>query len=140
MKNNSLSIHIESGDIFCDDFNPKENFYNFLLGQQDECIQFTPKITFCQYSIEKYTRNYLPSFSIDEIEKLDALSNKNAKYLLYKFNDWTESLGAEQILIRHSWKVNNIVGLQKKEEKDKQFLIVKVFYEVDKISQYAIET
>ena len=50
------------------------------------------------------------------------------------------SLGAEQILIRHSWKVNNNVGLQKKEKEDKQFLIEKVFYEVEKISQYAIET
>ena len=92
MKNNSLSIHIESGDIFCNDFNIKENFYNFLLGQQGECTQFTPKTIFCQYSFEKYTRNYLPSFSIDEVEKLDTLSNKNAKYLLYKFNGWTEWL------------------------------------------------
>ena len=32
-------------------------------------------------------KNYLPSFSVDEIEKLAMLSNKNAKYLLYKFND-----------------------------------------------------
>ena len=32
-------------------------------------------------------KNYLPSFSVDETEKLDMLSNKNAKYLLYKFND-----------------------------------------------------
>ena len=63
-----VKIHIESGDIFCNDFNTKENFYNFLLGQQDECIQFTPKIIFCQYSFEKHTRNCLPSFSIDEIE------------------------------------------------------------------------
>ena len=74
-------------------------------------------------------RNYHPSFSIDEIEKLDMLSNKNAKYLLYKFND---SLGAEKNLIRHSSEVNNIVGLQKIEEKDKQFLIEKFSYEVEK--------
>lgn len=36
MKNNSLSIHIESGDIFYNDFNTGENFYNFLLAQQDK--------------------------------------------------------------------------------------------------------
>ena len=41
--NNSLSIHIESGDIFYNDFNTKENFYNFLLVQQDESKQFIPK-------------------------------------------------------------------------------------------------
>ena len=77
-------------------------------------------------------RNYLLPFSIDEIEKLDMLSNKNAKYLLHKFNYWTEFLGAEKNLIRHSSKVNNIVGLQKIEEKDKQFLIEKFIYEVEK--------
>ena len=85
-------------------------------------------------------RKDLPSFSIDKIEKPDMLSNKNAKYLLYKFNDWTESLGAEKLLIRHSSKVNDIVGLQKIEEKDKQFLIEKIVYEVEKKGPYAIET
>lgn len=35
------------------------------------------------------------------------LSHKNAKYLLYKFNDWIESMGAEKILIRHTSKVKD---------------------------------
>ena len=77
-------------------------------------------------------RNYLPSFSIDEIEKLDMLSNKNAEYLMYKFNDWIKSLGVEKVLIRHSSKVNDIFGLQKIEEKDKQFLIKKLFMRLKK--------
>ena len=68
------------------------------------------------------------------------LSNKNAKYLLYKFNEWIESLGAEKKLIRYSSKVNDIVGLQKIEEKEKQFLIEKIIYEVEKKTPYAVET
>ena len=47
---------------------------------------------------------------------------------------------AEKILISHSSKVNDIVGLQNIEEKDKQFLIEKIIYEVEKKSPYAIET
>ena len=43
MTNNSLSIHIESGDIFYNDSNIKENFYNFLVAHQDESKQFIPK-------------------------------------------------------------------------------------------------
>ena len=31
MTNNSLSIHIESGDTFYDNWNTNENFYSFLL-------------------------------------------------------------------------------------------------------------
>ena len=36
MANNSLSIHIESGNIFSQNFNTNGNFYRFLLAQQDE--------------------------------------------------------------------------------------------------------
>ena len=89
-------IHAESGDIFYNDFNTKENFGNFLLAQQDESKQVTSKRISYHNSFEKYTRNYLPSFSLEEVDRFDMLSNKNSKYLLYKFNDWIESLNAEK--------------------------------------------
>ena len=87
MTNNSLSIHIEAGDIFYIDLNTKENFYSFLLTQQDELKQFIPKRISYHYSFEKYTRRYFSSFSLEEIDRFEMLSNKNAKYQLYKFND-----------------------------------------------------
>ena len=43
MANNSLSIHIESGDIFYENFNTGENFYNFILAQQDDQTAPAPK-------------------------------------------------------------------------------------------------
>ena len=43
MTNNSLSTNIETGNIFYNDFNTKENFYSFLLGQQDKLKQFILK-------------------------------------------------------------------------------------------------
>ena len=54
--NNSLLIHIEYGDIFYNDFNTKENFYNLLIAQQDETKQFIPKRISYHYSFEKYTQ------------------------------------------------------------------------------------
>ena len=68
------------------------------------------------------------------------LLHKNAKYLLYKFNDWIESMRAKKFLIRHTSKVKDKIGLQKIEEKDKQFLIEKIIAEIEKKSQYTIET
>ena len=92
MTNNSLSIHIETGDIFYNYFNTRENFYNVLLAQQDELKQFIPKGISYHYSFEKYTCSYLSLFSVDEIHKLDLLSNKNAKYccknLMTGSNPW----------------------------------------------------
>ena len=67
-----------------------------MLAQQDELTQFIPKRIFYHYSFEKYTRSYFPSFSLEERDNLDLLSNKNAKYLLYKFNDWIKSMAAEK--------------------------------------------
>ena len=53
MTNNSLSIHVETGDIFYNDFNTRENFYNFLLAQQYESKQFIPKRISYHYSFGK---------------------------------------------------------------------------------------
>ena len=70
------------------------------MAQQDEIKAIIPKRTAYHYSFEKYTKNYLPSFSVDDIEKFDLYTNKNSKYLLYKFNNWLESLqSAEKLLI-----------------------------------------
>ena len=47
-------------------------------------------------SFEKYTDSFLPSFSIDDVEKFDLFSNKNAKYLFYKFNAYIKVYGHKQ--------------------------------------------
>ena len=63
--------------------------------------------------------------------RCDILSNKNTKYLLYKFNDWIESMGAKIFLIRHTSKVRDEIGLRKIEEKDKQFLVEKIITKIE---------
>ena len=103
MTNNSLWIHIESRNIFYDNFNTNENLCSFLLAHQDEFKQVIPK---------RISYHYLPTFSIDKAEKLDLLSNKNSKYLLYKFHDWIKLLGAEKILIRHSSKAKDSIKIE----------------------------
>ena len=99
MTNNSLSIHIETGNIFYQNFNTNKNFYSFLLAQQDESMAIIPKRFSYHYSFENYAKNFLPSFSADDIKKFDLFSNKNSKFLLYKFNDWIESLQSAENFI-----------------------------------------
>ena len=43
MTQNKLSIHVESGDIFYENQITGENFYNFLLTQQNDDTAFIPK-------------------------------------------------------------------------------------------------
>lgn len=108
--NNSLSIHVESGNIFYQKLNTNKNFYSVLLAQQDETKQMIPKRISNHYTFEKYIKNYLPSFPIEEAEKFDLLFKKTSKYLLCKFNDWIEALEAEKLLIRHTSKAEKPTG------------------------------
>ena len=77
-------------------------------------------------------KQFLPAFSLEESKRFDLLTNKNSKFLLYKFNDWIESLNAEKIKIKRLPFVKDDVGLIKIEEKGKQFLIEKNISAVEK--------
>ena len=73
MTQNKLSIHVESGDIFYDNHNTEENFYNFLLSQQNNEAAYVPK-KFYNNSFEKYITTFLQVFSIEDQEKIDLLA------------------------------------------------------------------
>ena len=83
-------------------------------------------------------KQFLPPFSLEESEKCNLLTNENSKYLLYKFNNWIESLNAEKNKISHSPKVKQDNDLIKIEEKDNQFLIEKIIGAVEKTKPYEI--
>ena len=55
MTENKLSIHTESGDIFYENHNTGENFYNFFLAQQNDDAAFIPKKNFLS---QKFWRLY----------------------------------------------------------------------------------
>ena len=99
MANNNLPIHVESGNIFYRNFNTNENFYSFLIAQQDETTAIITKRVSYHYKFEKYINKHLPSFSIDDAEKFDLFANKNSKYVFYKFNDRIEALVGEKRII-----------------------------------------
>ena len=138
MTNNSLSIHVDSGNICYQNFNINEHFYVFLQAQQEESKRPIPKIISYHHSFEKYIKSYLPSFSVDDAETFVLFSNKNSKYLSYKFNDWLELAGGQNRLIRYISKSKDDVVLKIIEEKDKQFLIEKVIYNVEEEKPYKI--
>ena len=48
MTSNRLSIHFDSGDIFYENHNTGENFYNFLIAQLNNEAAFIPKKNFLQ--------------------------------------------------------------------------------------------
>ena len=138
MTDNSLSIDNRKQKYFYDNFNTNENLYKFLLVQQDETKQFIPKRISYRHSFERYMKQFLPAFSVEESEKYDLLTNKNSKYLLYKFKNWIESLNAEKIKISHSSKVKIDISLIKIGERDNRFFTEKIIGAVEKNNLYVI--
>ena len=41
---------------------------------------------------KRYLHQFLQSFDMREIDKYDLYSNKNAKFLMYRFNSYLESI------------------------------------------------
>ena len=128
---NKLSIHVESGDIFYDNHNTEENFYSFLLSQQNDEAAYVLKTFSYSDTFEKYITSFLQLFSIDDQEKFDLLAFKDSKYLLYRFNDFVQMYGNPRYKLLHTRKMLDAVGLQKVEEKNNQFLIEKVILGVE---------
>ena len=78
MQENSMSIHLESENLFYDNFDTQENFYDFLLNQQDQNKFITKKKIAYYKSFKQYLSDFLQSFDYEEIDNIDLFSDKNA--------------------------------------------------------------
>lgn len=139
MTENKLSIHVESGDVFYNNHNTGENFYNFLLSQQNNSVAFVPKKFSYRRDFESCISNFLQAFSVDDQGKYDLLAFKNSKYLFYRFNDYIKAYGNPRHKLLYTRKMLNTVGLQKVEEKSRQFLIEKIIHGIKFESLYQLE-
>lgn len=139
MTENKLSIHVASGDIFYENHSTGENFYNFLISQQNDDAAFTPKKISYPRSFESYISQFLQAFSIDDVDKYDLYAYKKSKYLFYCFNDYINVYGNSRCKIKHTRKMLDSVAMKKVEEKSKEILIEKVIYNVEFKNPYNIE-
>ena len=113
MTQNKLRVHVDSGDIFYDNHNTEENFYSFLLSQQNEEAAFVPKKFSYSNTFEKYITSFLQNFSIDDQEKFDMLAFKNSKYLFYRFNNFVKMYGNPRYKLLHTRKMKDSTALKK---------------------------
>ena len=117
MTQNKLSIHVDSGDIFYSNYNTGENFYSFLLSQQNDEAAYVPKKLSYSSTFEEYISKFLRQFSIDDQGKFDLLSFKNSKHLFYCFNDIIKACGNPRYNLLHTRKMLDVVGVKKNRRK-----------------------
>ena len=83
-RENMLSIHIETRNIFYDNYNTNESIYNFLLYQQDKIKQVIHATLTYKDSFSNYLKYFLDDVDNETVEKFDFFAHKNVKYLFYK--------------------------------------------------------
>ena len=110
-----------------------------MIAQQNEQAAFIPKKFSYQNRFEAYISQFLQVFSIDDVEKYDLFAHKNPKYLFCCFSDYVKAYGSHRRKIRHTRKMKDSIGMQKVEEKSKQFLIEKIIHGVEFNNPYNIE-
>ena len=128
------------GEIFYDNHDTGENFYNFLLSQQNDEAAYAPKNFSYRNSSEAYISSFLQSFFIDDQEKFDLLPFKNSKYLFYRFNNFIKAYANPRCKLLPTKKMLDTVGLQKVERKNEQFLLEKIIHGIKLENLYATDS
>ena len=80
-RENMLSIHIETRNIFYSKYNPNESIYSFLLNQQNETKQIVNATLTYKDSFLNYSKYFLDDIDNETVEKFDFFTHKNIKFL-----------------------------------------------------------
>ena len=121
---NMLWIHIETGIIFCDNYNTNEPIYDFLLKQQEETKKNTIYTTLTyKDSFSNYLRCFLGDISAESVDKFDFFTNKNVKYVFNKFNHYLLFNGLNISPVRHSKNGENEIIMKEVQNRDWQYLV-----------------
>ena len=101
-RENMPSIHIETGNIFSDNYNMIESIYSFLLNQQDEIKQIIHATLRYIDSFSNYLKYFLDDLDNETVKKFDFFVHNNVKHFFYKFNDYLLFNRLNTVPMRHS--------------------------------------
>ena len=120
-RENMLSIHIETGNIFYGNYNTNESKQDFLLKQQHETKQNkkkTPATLIYKDSFLNNLRYILDIIDVETVDKFDFFTNKNVKSLFHKFNDYLLFNGLNTVAVRHSKIAENEIIMKEVQNRD----------------------
>ena len=109
------------GNIFYENYNRNESIYDFLLRQQDETKKIIHATLTYKDFFSNYLRYFLDDIDAETVDKFHFFTNKNFKYLFYKFNDKTFN-GQNTVLVRHSKTVKTEIFMKEVQMRDWQYL------------------
>ena len=102
MKENNLSIHVDTGDLYYNGVNTCEYIYDFVLSQKDFSKKIVKEKLYYSRTFEQYLCEFLEGFDAEADAKLDTLTNNCIKYLFYRYNDSLVFVSIEPAFVVHT--------------------------------------
>ena len=136
MKQNRLSIHSSTGDLYYDGINTNESLFDFYDSQKTFTKKRIKEKLCYGGTFEQYLSHFLPVFDADTDARLDTLTNKSIKYLFYRYNDYLVSKGFEPSPIIHTKLSTDKVVKENLQNRDWQCLVKSLIYKVEKDKDY----
>ena len=126
LENNDLKIHIETGNNYYKNNDTNESIFEFMKNQQGSSKgKINSRLSF-KGNYNDYYRWILNDYDVYEKTKLDLLTFRNTKYLLYCFNDMLKSTGQPTIKIKHSKVTNDYIAAEEIQNPNWQYFIERV--------------
>ena len=125
LENNDLKIHIETDNNYYKNNDTNESIFEFMKNQQGSSKGKINSRSF-KGNYNDYYRWILNDYDVYEKTKLDLLTFRNTKYLLYCFNDMLKSTGQPTIKIKHSKVTNDYIAAEEIQNPNWQYFIERV--------------
>ena len=123
---NDLKIHVETGNIYYQDQDTNESIFEFMKNQQNISKGIIHHILKFDGNCKNYFKWILNQFEAQEKNRYDIFSNQNTKYLVYRYNDFHDSIGKPPIKIRHSLVTDNYLAAEEIQNQDWEYFIERV--------------
>ena len=118
LRESKISIHIETGNLYYENLNTGESLYHFLLNQQDQKKKLIDASFSHGGSFSEYLTEFLQGKDAEADDRFDMLTNKNVKYLFYRYNDCLLSKGLLTVSLRHSRMSQHKIALEEIQNKN----------------------
>ena len=136
MKENNLSAHIESGDLYYNGTNTGESIYDFVLAQNDFNTKFVKEKLYYTDTFEDYLSEFLAGFNAEADAQLDTLTNKCIKYLFYRYNESLVFAGLELAFVVHTKVTAGEVVSENLQSRDWQYLVETIIEKAETKKDY----
>ena len=123
LENNDLKIHIETGNIYYKNNDTNESIFEFMKNQQDSSKGEINSELFFEGNYNDYYRWILNDYDGYEKTKLDLLTFKTTKNLVYCFNDFLKTMSQPTIKIKHSKVTDDYIAAEEIQNQNWQYFI-----------------